>query len=72
MESHAKLNMVKRTRLSICAKKRRYADEIAALEAVNKASVVLRHYRCDRCELFHLTGRTKGKFGYRPLVVGEA
>lgn len=54
--------MVKRTRLSICAKKRCYADEEEAVAAVMKASVVLRHYRCDRCGLFHLTGRTKGKF----------
>lgn len=52
---------MKKTRLSICAKKRRYADEEAALGAIAKASVVLRHYRCDRCGLFHLTSRTKGK-----------
>lgn len=60
--------MVKRTRQSICAKKRRYADEAAAVEAVRKASVVLRHYRCDRCGLFHLTGRTKGKW-ISPMTV---
>lgn len=52
---------MKRTRLSICAKKRRYADEEAAMVAARKASVTLRPYRCDRCDLFHLTSRTKGK-----------
>jgi hypothetical protein len=62
---------VKRTRQSICAKKRRYGDEAAALEAMRKASVVLRHYRCDRCGLFHLTGRTKGKFGHSSSLTIE-
>jgi len=50
-----------RTRLSICRKKRRYASEAEALEAVLRATVTLRPYRCDRCRQFHLTSRTKGK-----------
>ena len=55
--------MAQSTRQSICAKKRRYGDEAAAAEAVRKASITLAYYRCDRCGQFHLTGRTKGKFG---------
>jgi hypothetical protein len=55
--------MPKRTRLNICAKKRRYADEDAALAVIRRATITLRHYRCDRCGQFHLTSRTKGKFG---------
>jgi hypothetical protein len=55
--------MPKRTRLNICAKKRRYADEDEVLAAIRRATITLRHYRCDRCEQFHLTSRTKGKFG---------
>jgi len=50
-----------RTRLSICAKKVRYKTAEDALLAASKADFPLRHYRCDRCFLFHLTGRTKGK-----------
>ncbi|HET6538397.1 MAG TPA: hypothetical protein VFG34_09835 [Sphingopyxis sp.] len=52
---------MKRTRLSICAKKLRYADEQEAMIAALRASITLRPYRCDRCGLFHLTSRTKGK-----------
>ena len=50
-----------RTRLSICARKRRYrtVEEAAAIVAL--AGPIFRHYRCDRCGLFHLTSRTKGK-----------
>lgn len=56
-----------RTRLSICRKKRRYATEQEAREAVLGATVTLRHYRCDRCSAYHLTSRTKGKRVPRPV-----
>ncbi|MEJ7925259.1 hypothetical protein WG908_00645 [Sphingobium sp. AN641] len=55
-----------RTRLSICLKKARFPSEAAALLAPRTASIALRHYRCDRCGLFHLTSRTKGKRVARP------
>ena len=50
-----------RTRLSICARKLRYASAEEATTAALKADIELRHYRCDRCFRYHLTGRTKGK-----------
>ncbi len=50
-----------RTRQSICAKKVRYRSEDDALIAASRAEFPLRPYRCDRCFLFHLTGKTKGK-----------
>lgn len=53
-----------RTRLSICAKKARFASEAEALVAIRGIGLPLRPYRCDRCRQFHLTSRTKGK---RPL-----
>ncbi|MCD2322826.1 hypothetical protein LQ953_02210 [Sphingomonas sp. IC-56] len=53
-----------RTRLSICARKRRYASEPDAVAAAMAADIVLRPYHCERCGQFHLTSRTKGK---RPL-----
>ena len=55
-----------RTRLSICARKARYPSELEALEIARKASIALRPYRCDRCQQFHLTSRTKGKRVPRP------
>jgi hypothetical protein len=53
-----------RTKLSVCLRKRRYANREEAEVAARAADIVLRPYRCDRCARFHLTGRTKGK---RPL-----
>jgi hypothetical protein len=50
-----------RTRLSICAKKTRFASGAEAIAAAQGAPFELRPYRCDRCRLFHLTSRTKGK-----------
>ncbi|QBM74805.1 hypothetical protein E2E30_02820 [Sphingomonas sp. AAP5] len=50
-----------RTKLSVCQRKRRFADEAAAAEAIVRSGLVLRSYRCDRCRQFHLTSRTKGK-----------
>jgi hypothetical protein len=58
-----------RTRLSICAKKARYATAAEAMAAVAKATVTLRHYACDRCGQFHLTSRTKGKRIARPVTL---
>lgn len=53
-----------RTRLSICARKRRFGSEAEAIAATPPA---LRPYHCDRCGQFHLTSRTKGKRVPRPV-----
>lgn len=50
-----------RTRLSVCARKRRFPREEEALLALEQSGLPLRLYRCDRCGQFHLTSRTKGK-----------
>jgi hypothetical protein len=50
-----------RTRLSICARKQRFATEAEAIAATLAATITLRPYRCDRCGRYHLTSRTKGK-----------
>ena len=50
-----------RTRLSICRKKARYPTKADALLIAQRAAHPLRPYRCDRCQQFHLTSRTKGK-----------
>ncbi|MDO6416866.1 hypothetical protein Q4F19_20955 [Sphingomonas sp. BIUV-7] len=56
-----------RTKLSVCRRKTRYPTEREAIAAALGATIVLRPYRCDRCRLFHLTSRTKGKMalGFR-------
>jgi hypothetical protein len=51
-----------RTRLSVCARKARYASEQDALTAIRCSGLTLRPYCCDRCRQFHLTSRTKGKW----------
>lgn len=62
-----------RTRQSICAKKIRYQSQEEALIAASRADFPLRPYHCDRCFLFHLTSRTKGKrtprYEFDPLTV---
>ena len=55
-----------RTRLSICVRKARYASPEEALAAARRSGLPLRLYRCDRCQQFHLTSRTKGKRVPRP------
>lgn len=50
-----------RTRLSICARKQRFATEPEAVRAALAADIELRPYACDRCGRFHLTSRLKGK-----------
>lgn len=55
-----------RTRLSICRKKAAFRSEEDARAAVQRSTLALRIYRCDRCRLFHLTSRTKGKRVPRP------
>jgi hypothetical protein len=50
-----------RTRLSICRKKKRFSSEADAVAAAQAASITLRPYLCDRCQHYHLTGRTRGK-----------
>ena len=56
-----------RTRLSICRKKARYPTEADALLIAQSAAYPLRPYRCNRCQVFHLTSRTKGKRMVRPM-----
>ncbi|OYY69559.1 MAG: hypothetical protein B7Y47_11935 [Sphingomonas sp. 28-63-12] len=51
-----------RTKLSICARKKRYKSAEAALAAARETGLTLFAYRCDRCQLFHLTSRSKGKW----------
>ena len=50
-----------KTRLSVCARKARFATAADARRIAASADVPLRPYTCDRCGKFHLTGRTKGK-----------
>ena len=57
-----------RTRLSICAKKARYASQQEALAVADRVNIALRPYRCDRCRQYHLTSRTKGKRVARPVA----
>lgn len=57
-----------RTRLSVCARKARFASEREALEWARDIALPLRPYRCDRCDRFHLTSRTKGKRVPRPPI----
>lgn len=51
-----------RTKLSVCLRKARYGSADEARAAAARAALPLRPYRCDRCRLFHLTSRTKGKW----------
>lgn len=53
--------MPKRTRLSICRRKVRYASAEDAMAAALAGGWVLRPYRCDRCTGHHLTSRRKGR-----------
>ncbi|MDV3256568.1 MAG: hypothetical protein LOX97_02050 [Sphingomonas sp.] len=55
-----------RTRLSACARKASYRAEEEARAAAERSGLPLRTYRCDRCGMFHLTSRTKGKRIPRP------
>jgi len=55
-----------RTRLSGCRRKTQFASEEEARLAAERTDWLLRPYRCDRCERFHLTSRTKGKRRPRP------
>ena len=50
-----------RTKLSTCARKKRYPSLEAAVTAARAFNLPLLPYRCDRCARFHLTSRTKGK-----------
>jgi hypothetical protein len=59
-----------RTRLSICQKKARFSSAEDAQLIADRSAVPLRPYRCDRCRLFHLTSRTKGKRVVRPHTAG--
>jgi hypothetical protein len=52
----------------VCARKVRYLTEADALLAAHEAGITLRPYRCDRCDRFHLTSRTKGKRVVRPAL----
>ena len=54
-----------RTRQSICARKKRFLSAGEARAAAAAFALPLLPYRCDRCRLFHLTSRTKGKLAAR-------
>ena len=56
-----------RTRLSICAKKARFVTANDARQIAERSDVALHSYRCDRCRMFHLTSRTKGRRVVRPV-----
>jgi len=49
-----------RTRMGVCARKRRFASEDEAVAVALAAEVTLRVYRCGICRRYHLTSRTKG------------
>ncbi len=49
-----------RTRLSVCARKVRYASREAALVAAAGFGLALRAYHCERCWQYHLTSRKVG------------
>jgi len=51
---------LKRTRLSVCRRKVRFASASLALAAAVNGGWILRPYRCDRCGAHHLTSRRKG------------
>jgi hypothetical protein len=55
-----------RTRLSVCARKARFARRGDAIDVAARSEADLRVYRCDRCLHFHLTSRLKGKRIPRP------
>jgi hypothetical protein len=50
---------LKRTRLSVCAKKLRHATFAGAQEAARAMGLPLRAYRCDKCRHYHLTSRRR-------------
>jgi hypothetical protein len=52
-------------------KKQRFASASAAELAMARADIPLRLYQCERCRLFHLTSRTKGKRISRPVASTE-
>lgn len=52
---------MRRTRLSICQRKQRFAGEPEAVAAALAAAIDLHPYRCERCGRYHLTSRTKGR-----------
>ena len=60
-----------KTRLVICNRKARYASFGEAHLAAATAGIVLRPYRCDRGDHYHLTSRTKGKRVPRPEFVNR-
>jgi len=50
---------LKRTRLSVCARKLRHATFAGAQAAAQAMDANLRAYRCDKCRQYHLTSRLK-------------
>ncbi len=64
--------VMRRTRLSVCFRKARFAIGDDALAAAARADFPLRVYRCDRCWQFHLTSRTKGKRKPPPWAAKDA
>ena len=58
-----------KTRLAICSRKVRFATASDAHRGAANATIILRPYRCDRGNHYHLTSRTKGKRIPRPGFV---
>lgn len=61
---------MRRTRLSVCQRKRGHATREAAIAAAVAGGWLARPYRCDRCGQFHLTSRRRG--GWIPRIIREA
>ena len=61
---------MKRTRLSVCRRKRPFPTLDDATRAALAGGWVLRPYRCDRCGRFHLTSRRRGR--HTPLAIRQA
>ena len=57
---------MRRTKLSVCARKRVFKTPEDAQAVAVSSGYALRPYRCDRCAQLHLTSRTKGKRIPRP------
>lgn len=60
-----------RSKLSTCRRKARFPSEDDAVAHARSIGLPLRPYRCDRCGLFHVTSRTKGKFMPRSTGIAD-
>ena len=60
-----------RTSLGVCTHKKRYPTALDAQIAGRDAPFQLNPYRCDLCQQYHLTSRTKGMFVARSPIAGN-